>query len=325
MVSRRTTLASVWAGAALLMACATAAAQTFPQGPVKFVVPYAPGGSTDLIARALADHMTKRFGQPVLVINQPGAGGGVGTTAVARSAPDGHTLLMATNGTHAINPTLYAKLPYDAVKDFEPVSLVASVPLVLAVPAKSESRTMREFVERSASNNKVSFGSAGVGSSGHLAGEMLNMGGNLRAVHVAYKGDGPAVIDLMTGSLDYLFANMPAAIGQVRAGTIRALAVTSERRSPALPDVPTATEAGYPRLQLDPWYGVLVASGTDRRVVNALNEAINDALKDPQIRQRLETAGATPQGTTPERFAQIIATDTARFAPVIKASGAKVD
>jgi tripartite-type tricarboxylate transporter receptor subunit TctC len=312
--------------AAVASVPSTALAQNFPNAPIKFVVPYAPGGSTDILARAIAESLSRRFSQPVVVVNQPGAGGVIGTLAVARSAPDGYTMLMATNGTHAINPSLYSKLPYDAVKDFEPISLVAAVPLLLAVPAKSEVKTLRNLVERYQDRKApLNFGSAGVGSSGHLVGEMLKIEGKLDALHVAYKGDGPAVVDLMGGRIDYLFANMPAAINQVRTASLRALAVTSAQRSPELPDVPTVVEAGYPRLQVDPWYGVLVPARTSREIVAKLNDAINSALQDPAVRKRFEGLGATPRGTSPEKFAQVIAADTAKFAEVIKISGAKAE
>lgn len=326
MFIRRQALAAIAAGAAIL-ACPAghAVAQSFPTGPMKIVVPYAPGGSTDILARTIAENLSKRFGQPVVVVNQPGAGGSVGTAAVARSPADGHTMVMATNGTHAINPTLYSKLPYDAVKDFKPVSLIASVPLLLVVPAKSDVKTVKALIERGVGGKPLNFGSAGVGSSGHLAGEMLKIEGKLDAQHIAYKGDGPAVVDLIGGSVDYLFANMPAAVNQAKAGTVRPLAVTSTQRSQELPDVPTVAEAGYPRLQVDPWYGVLVPSGTSTEIVNTLSEAINAALKDPAVRKRFEGLGATPQGTTPEKFGQIIAADTAKFATAIKISGAKAD
>lgn len=326
MFVRRQALAAIAAGAvALACPAGHALAQAFPSAPMKIVVPYAPGGSTDILARTIAENLSKRFGQPVVVVNQPGAGGSVGTAAVARSPADGYTMVMATNGTHAINPTLYTKLPYDAVKDFKPVSLIASVPLLLVVPAKSEVKTVKALMERGAGGKPLNFGSAGVGSSGHLAGEMLKIEGKLDAQHIAYKGDGPAVVDLIGGNVDYLFANMPAAVNQAKAGTVRPLAVTSAQRSQELPDVPTVAEAGYPRLQVDPWYGVLVPSGTSTKVVNTLSEAINAALKDPAVRKRFEGLGATPQGTTPEKFAQVIAADTAKFATAIKISGAKAD
>jgi tripartite-type tricarboxylate transporter receptor subunit TctC len=299
-----------------------ARSQGYPAGSIKFVVPYAAGGSTDIIARTLGEYMAGKFGHPVIVINQPGAGGGVGSAAVAKSPPDGLTLLMATNGSQAINTSLYAKLAYDPVKDFQPVSLVASVPLLLVVPAKSEVKTMRQLVERKGALN---FGSAGVGSSGHLAGELLKLEGKLDATHIAYKGDGPGVVDLIAGHLDFAFVNMPAAVNHVRAGSLRALAVTTTQRSSALPDVPTVQEAGYPNLQVDPWYGVYVPAGTSAEIVAKLNQVINAALQDAAVRNRLEALGATARGTTPDAFARILAEDTAKFAVVVKASGAKAE
>lgn len=299
-----------------------ARSQGYPAGPIKFVVPYAAGGSTDIIARTLGEYMAGKFGHPVVVVNQPGAGGGVGSAAVAKSPPDGLTLLMATNGSQAINASLYSKLAYDPVKDFHPVSLVASVPLLLVVPSKSEVRTMRQLVERKGTLN---FGSAGVGSSGHLAGELLKLEGKLDATHIAYKGDGPGVVDLIAGHLDFAFVNMPAAVNHVRAGSLRALAVTTAQRSSALSDVPTVQEAGYPGLQVDPWYGVYVPAGTSPEIVAKLNQVINAALQDAAVRKRLEGLGATPRGTTPDAFARILAEDTAKFAAVVKASGAKAE
>jgi tripartite-type tricarboxylate transporter receptor subunit TctC len=310
--------------AALGLVPAATVAQSYPASSIKFVVPYAAGGSTDILARTLGEFLSKRVGQAVVVVNQPGGGGGIGTAAVAAAPADGYTLLMATNGTHAINPSLFAKLPYDAVKDFQPVSLVASVPLLLVVPAKSDVKSIAELVD-ARRKAVLNFGSAGVGSSGHLAGEMLKIEGKLDATHIAYKGDAPAVVDLMAGTLDYLFANMPAAINQVRAGTLRALAVTTGLRSAELPDVPTVQETGYPRLRVDPWYGVFVRSGTSPEIVAKLNEGINAALQDPAVRKRLANLGATPHGTTPEEFAQTVKADMAKFATVVKASGAKAE
>jgi tripartite-type tricarboxylate transporter receptor subunit TctC len=303
-----------------------ASAQGYPHSPIKFVVPYAAGGSTDILARTLGDFMSKRLGQSVVVINQPGGGGAIGTTAVARAPADGYTILMATNGTHAINPSLMPNLTYDAVKDFQPVSLVATVPLLLVVPSKSDVRTIRQLVDQpSRKSAALNFGSAGIGSSGHLAGEMLKLEGKLDASHTPYKGDAPAVVDLMAGHIDYLFANMPAAVSQVRAGAIRALAVTTAQRSNELPDVPTVREAGFPRLQVDPWYGIFLPAGTTPEVTAKLSEAVNAALQDPGVRKKMEGLGATPQGTTPEKFAQVISADITKFAAIVKTSGAKVD
>jgi tripartite-type tricarboxylate transporter receptor subunit TctC len=295
-------------------------AQAFPSGPLKFLVPYAAGGSTDIIARTLADPMAAKLGQQVVVVNQPGAGGGVGSAAVARAPADGLTLLLATNGSHAINPSLYPSLAYDPVKDFQAVSMVASVPLLLVVPSASDIKAMRDLVEK---KRPMSFGSAGVGSSGHLTGEMLKLEGHLDANHIAYRGDGPNVLDLIGGRIHFSFVNMPAATNHVKSGMLRPLAVTTAQRSAQLPGVPTVSEAGYPRLQVDPWYGVFVAAATPHEVVARLNQVINASLQEPGVRKRLEDLGATTLGTTPDAFAKALAADIAKFAVVVKASGAK--
>ena len=311
--------AAVLASLAALGAFAQA---PYPSAPLRFVVPYASGGSTDIIARTLADPMAAKLGQPVVVVNQAGAGGGVGSAAVARAAPDGLTLILATNGSHAINPSLYAKLNYDPVKDFAPVTMVASVPLLLVVPASSDFRTMRDIVDK---RRAISFGSAGIGSTGHLAGEMLKLEGRLDANHIAYKSDGPNVVDLMAARIDYSFVNMPAATNYVRAGSLRPLAVTTAQRSAALPDVPTVIEAGFPKLQVDPWYGVFVPAGTPAEAIAKLNAVINGALQEPSVQKRLEGLGATLLGTTPDAFAKALAADIAKYAVVVKASGAKAE
>lgn len=285
--------------AAVVPGLAAGQAEDWPSRSLTIVVPYSPGGSTDILARTIAEHLAGQFKQPVVVTNQPGAGGSIGTAAVARSAADGYTMVMATNGTHAINPSLYASLPYDAVKDL-----------------------VERYGDKKAPLN---FGSAGVGSSGHLAGEMLKMEAKLDATHVPYKGDAPAVVDLIGGQTDYLFANMPAAVAQAKGGAIRPLAVTTKERSPELPDVQTVQELGYPSLQVDPWYGILVPSGTDSAIVNKLSTAIQTAVKDPKVREKMTGLGATPIGTTPEQFKQTIEDDTQKFARVIKASGARID
>jgi len=299
----------------------------FPEKPIRVIVPYVGGGSTDLLARLLGDKMGEKLGQPVVVHNQPGGGGAIGTAAVARAEPDGYTLVMATNGTHSINPSLYASLPYDAVKDFAPVSLVAAVPLVLVVPAQSPVRQMSELQAygQSRPGRSLNYGSAGVGSSGHLASEMLKSTLGFEGAHVPYKGDGQALVDLIAGRLDFSFANMPATMSHVRAGTLRPLAVSTGQRSGMLPDVPTVAQVGFPMLEVNPWYGFLAPAGTPPGVIRTLNEAVAAALADPAVRERMEQVGAQPLGTSPEDFARIIAEDTAKFAKVIEASGAKAE
>ena len=299
------------------------AAAAYPDHPLRLVVPYAPGGSTDVLARIIAERLGQKLGQTVVVVNQPGGGGAIGSTAVARSAPDGYTLLMATNGTHAINPSLYSSLSYDPVKDFEPISLVATVPLLLVVPPSSPAHSLQDLIGLARqSSGGLNFGSAGVGSSGHLAAEMLKIEGKMEGAHVPYKGDGPAVVDLMAGRVEFVFANMPAAVNQVRAKALRPLAVSTAQRSPELPDVPTVAEAGHPRLQVNPWYGVLAPAGTDPQIVSRLSQAIAEVLNEGEARKRIEGLGAAVVGTTPQAFAQTIQDDTAKFAEVIRISGA---
>ncbi|WP_427184793.1 Bug family tripartite tricarboxylate transporter substrate binding protein [Bordetella bronchialis] len=305
---------------------ANAADQKFPDHPIKFVVPYAAGGSTDVLARILAEALSQELNGSVVVFNQPGGGGGIGTSFVGRSPADGYTWLMATNGTHAINVSLYPSLSYDPVKDFAPVSLVAAVPLVLVVPASSPVKSLKDLIALGRGKpGGLNFGSAGIGSSGHLAAEMLKIEAKMPGSHIPFKGDGPALVDLMSGRLDFSFTNLPAAVNQIRDGRLRALAVTTAQRSAELPDVPTVAESGYPSLQVDPWYGVLVPAGTDPALVNRLSQAIDKALKTPSVRQRIVGLGATPIGTTPAEFAGVIKRDTDKFREVIRISGARAE
>lgn len=231
---------------------------------------------------------------------------------------------MATNGTHAINPSLYSSLPYDAVKDFVPVSLVAAVPLVLVVPAESPVRQMSELKSYAQTRpaHSLTYGSAGVGSSGHLASEMLRSTMGFKGAHIPYKGDGQALVDLLAGRLDFNFANMPATMSHVQAGTLRPLAVSTGSRSSMLPDVPTVAQAGFPSLEVNPWYGFLAPAGTPPEVVKTLNGAVVQALADPAVREKMAQLGAQPIGSSPEDFAKTIDADTKKFAAVIKESGA---
>jgi tripartite-type tricarboxylate transporter receptor subunit TctC len=325
MIQNIRLLATLFLCAVLVVAGpARAADPGYPDRPIRFIVPYAAGGSTDVLARILSEAMGQVLGQSIVVYNQPGGGGAIGTTAVARSLPDGYTWLMGTNGTHAINTTLYASLSYDAVKDFQPVSLVATVPLVLVVPAASPAHSLQDLLALARGQKAgLNFGSAGVGSSGHLAAEMLKIEGKIGGSHIPYKGDGPALVDLMAGRVDFSFANMPAAVNQIRQGSLRALAVTTAQRSAELPGVPTVAEAGYPSLQVDPWYGVFVPAGTDAALVQKLSAAFARVIKEPAVAQRVVGLGATPVGTTPDQFARIIHEDTEKFARVIRTSGAQ--
>ena len=319
-------VAVVAVGAAVFSVIRSASADTFPTQPVRIVVPYAPGGSTDILARVIGEEISPKLGQPVVVENRPGAGGGIGTEIVAKSAPDGHTLVMATNGTHAINISLFEKLAYHPIKDFAPITIVASVPLVLVVPASLPVASVPELISFAANKpHMINFGSAGLGSSGHLAGEMLRTMGGFQATHVPYKGDAPALAELVAGQLTFQFANMPAAVGQIRAGALRPLAVSTAEPSPAMPEVPTMQGAGIQGFEVNPWYGLLAPAGTPAAVVQRLHREVIAALKSPKVMDKMVPLGAQPVGNSPDEFAAVIAAEIPKYAKVIKDSGARVE
>ena len=319
-------------GAALLPLAAPA--QTaWPSKAVRIVVPFAAGGTTDILARALAPELQKAFGQPVLVENKPGAGGNNGAADVAKAAPDGHTLLMGTVGTHAINPALYAKMPYDHVKDFVPVTLVAGVPNVLVMnPVHAQQNAIDsvpaliEFARKRP--GKLNMASSGNGTSIHLAGELFKSMTGTFMLHLPYGGSGPALIDLISGNTDLMFDNLPSSLPHIKSGRLKALAVTSAARSSALPDLPTVEEAGGPALkgyEASSWFGLLAPAGTPMDIVNRVQTETAKALGSPAIKERLQAQGAVPSGMTSAEFARHIAAETAKWAKVVKASGAKVD
>lgn len=317
-------------------ACAPAlgwAQAAWPNKPVRIVVPFAAGGTTDLLARALAPELQKAFGQPFIVDNKPGAGGNTGAAEVAKSPADGYTLLMGTVGTHAINAALYPKMPFDHVKDFVPVTLVAGVPNVLVVnPANAQKygiASAADLVKAAKANpGKINMASSGNGTSIHLAGELFKSMTGAYMVHFPYRGSGPALIDLMGGSMDVMFDNLPSALPQIKAGKLKALAVTSAQRSAALPDLPTIAEAGGPALkgyEASSWFGLLAPAGTPMDIVNKLQQETAKALGTPALKERLQSQGAVPGGGSSADFAKMIAAETKKWAQVVKASGAKVD
>ena len=305
----------------------------WPGKPVRIVVPFAASGTTDILARALAPELQRVFGQPFVVDNKPGAGGNSGSAEVAKAPADGYTLLMGTVGTHAINPSLYPKMPYDAVKDFMPVTLVAGVPNVLVInPAAAQRLSVNnvaDFVKALKANpGKLNMASSGNGTSIHLAGELFKSMTGTFMVHLPYRGSGPALIDLMAGNVDVMFDNLPSAMPHIKSGRLKALAVTSAQRSGALPDVPTVEEAGGPLLKgydASSWFGLLAPAGTPADVVNRLQQETAKALASAAMKERLLAQGAIPSGNTPAEFARFIATETAKWARVVKVSGAKVD
>lgn len=327
-VSRRATLVA--------LAAATVAAPAFAQGswpakPVTIVVPFAPGGTTDLLARALAPELSRAFGQAFVVDNKAGAGGNVGAGVVAKAAPDGYTLLMGTVGTHGINRALYEKLPYDPIKDFVPVTLVAGVPNVMVMNAdKARSmgiNSVRDFIRYAKANpGKLNMASSGNGTSIHLAGELFKNMAGVYMVHFPYRGSGPALLDMVSGNMDVMFDNLPSSMPQIKAGKLKALAVTSTQRSAALPDVPTIEEAaGLKGFDATSWFGLLAPAGTPPEIVNRLQQEVAKALKAPAINEKLVAQGAIPSGNTPAEFARHIDAEHRKWAQVVKVSGAKVD
>jgi tripartite-type tricarboxylate transporter receptor subunit TctC len=298
----------------------------YPGKPIRIVVPFPPGGTTDILARAVGQQLAQAWGQQVIVDNRPGAGGNIGSELVAKSAPDGYTLLMGTVGTHAINPSLYAKMPYDHVKDFTPVILVAGVPNVLVVHPSVPANTVAELIAYGKANpGKLNFASSGSGTSIHLAGELFKVQTGLQMTHVPYKGSAPAIQDLLGGQVQLMFDNLPSALPQIKAGKLRALGVTSATRAAALPDVPTIAESGLPGFEASSWFGLLAPAGTPADVVARLDAEVAKWLASPEAKEKLLAQGAIAGGGTPEDFAKHIAAETAKWAKVVKESGAKVD
>ncbi|MFB9269467.1 Bug family tripartite tricarboxylate transporter substrate binding protein [Bradyrhizobium erythrophlei] len=316
-----------WLGlAALCVLASPAQANDFPSRPLKIVVPAAAGGPTHITAQLLADKMQASLGQPVIVEPKPGAGNNLGADYVAKSAPDGYTLLFATTGTHAINQTLFKKLPFDPIKDFEPVSLVVQYPLLLVVSPDLPVQSVKELIDYARKNpGKLNRASGGLGTSMHLSGELFVRQANIDAPHVPYKGSAPALNDLMGGHVQLMFDSMITAMPLVEGGKLRALAVTGKTRSPLLPDVPTVAEAGLPDYEATGWTGIVVPAGTPRDVVMKLNAAIVQAVKSPDLQEALKKQAAEPVGSSPEEFAAFIRKETDKWATTIRAAGITVE
>ena len=310
--------------------CATvalpAAAQPYPSKPVKLVVPFPPGGSLDNAARLIAQKLTETWGQSVVVENKPGAGGNIGADMVAKSPPDGYTILLGALSTHAVNPSLYRTMPYDAAKDFAPITLVAITPNVRVVNASSPVQTVKEFFAYTKANpGKLSFGSGSIGSGGHLAGELYKVETGTDSVHVPFKGGAPATQALLAGDTQFMFDNLANAMAQVKGGKLRALAVTTAKRSPLAPDLPTMAEAGLPGFDISTWFGLFAPAGTPKDIVAKWNADVTRILNSPDVRARFIADGAEPSPSSPEQFSQFIAAELTKYARIVKASGAKVD
>jgi tripartite-type tricarboxylate transporter receptor subunit TctC len=301
-------------------------AQQYPSKPIRFVVPYPPGGPLDTIARLLGAKVGESLGQPVVVDNKPGAGGNIGADIVAKSPADGHTILMGAVATHAINPTLYKSIPYDPIKDFAPVTQVASTPNVLVVHPSVPATSVREFIAYAKANpGKLNFGSGSTGSAGHLAGELFKSMAGVEMAHIPYKGAAPAMQDLVGGQIQLMFDNLASSLGQVKAGKIRALAVTTAKKTPLAPELPTIAESGLPGFDISTWFGIFVPAGTPKAAVDRLYDEFAKALNAPDVREKMFALGAEPVASRPEDFAAFVKAEAAKYAKLVKSSGAKVD
>jgi tripartite-type tricarboxylate transporter receptor subunit TctC len=326
MTHRRLLRALAAFGAIAAVALGAAQAQSWPDKPIKFVVAAPAGSSIDVLARVIGDKLKDRLGQPIVVEDRPAAGGTAATDLVAKAAPDGYTMLMSFNGPLAFAPHLYARLPYDPQKDLAPVIITSSQPNVLAVTAALPVRSVQELVAYARANpGKLNFASVGNGSSSHLTMELLKATAGLDIVHVPFNGSPPAVTATIQGETQMMFAVMQPLQGQIQAGKLRALAVTTARRFPLLPDLPTIAEAGFPGFEALAWNGVLVPAGTPRPIVQRLNAEIDAILKDAAVKSRLNAQGFELVGGKPEDFASLIRSESAKWAPVIKKTGAKID
>jgi tripartite-type tricarboxylate transporter receptor subunit TctC len=308
-----------FAAAALLGGFPSAQAQNWPAKPIRFIVPFTPGGGNDTIARLVGQKLSAALGQQVIVDNRAGAGGTIGAEAAARSAPDGYTMFLAGVATHGINPNLRSKLPYDPVKDFQPVSLIASAPLIVVVHPSLPVRNTRELIALAKSKpGQVTYASNGAGGSSHMAVELFNMMTGTKMLHVPYKGLSPALTDLISGQVQVMFSSAVAMLPQVKSGRLRAIAMTGAKRSPALPDVPTVAESGVPGYETGSWYGVVVPAGTPKPIVGRLAQEIAAISKSPEVNQRLVEDAAIPVGSTPDEFGAFIRKELARWAKVVQ-------
>jgi len=313
------------AGLLLLALALPLQAQNYPAKPVRVVVPYAPGGNMEHW-RATLEKVGQLLGQPLVMENRAGAGGNIGSDAVAKSPADGYTLLIGTIGTHAINVSVYSKMPYDAIRDFTPVVSLATMTNVAMVNPATPVKSIREFIEYANANpGKLNFASPGNGSSAHLTGELFKQVTGVSMQHVPYKGSAPAMLDLIAGRIDIMFDNIPLPLPHIKAGKLRGLAVTAAQRSPVLPELPTLAEAGVPGFDVSSWYGIYAPAGLPRDIVTRLNGAFNEVLRLPEIRNQLVSQGWSPTGGTPEQFGAFTQAELERWARVVKSANVRVD
>ena len=312
----------VWLALVALAAPTTASAQPYPNRPITLVVPFVPGGSASIMARAVADRLGDALGQPIVIDNRGGAGTTIGARAVAKSSADGYTILLATNATLGVAPSLYANVGYDPRKDFAPIGIIGVVPTVLVVHPSSPIRSLVELIKLAKDSGKsIEYGTPGIGTVNHLAAELFGMMAGIKLTHVPYRGAGPALNDLLGGHIPLVLSAIPNVHGHIEAGTLRALAVTPARRSAMLPDVPTIAETGLAGYDMSLSYGLVAPAGTPRAIVERLNTALNAMLATDEVKKRLATEGAEPQPTTPEEFAAMIDREETRGSALVKAIG----
>ena len=312
-----------------LTVCASAQAQTadnYPNRSITMVVAFPAAGTTDILARLIGQKLTEKFKQTVVVENRPGAGGNIGTAYVAKAPPDGYTIMMGTIGTQAINPSLYKKMPYDAAKDFVPITRAAMVPNLLVVNKDAPYNTLAEMMAFGKANpGKLTYGSSGNGTTLHLSGELFNLMSGSKITHIPYKGSTPAVADLLGGQISMIFDNMPSVIQQVKSGRLKALAVTSAQRNPQLPEIPTIQELGVAGYEVWSWFGLLAPAATPKPIVDKLNASIVDIIKQPDVQAKIIELGAVPVPETSAEFGAFIAAETLKWAKVIKEANIGID
>ena len=309
----------------LAFAVVAAHAQQFPSKPVRIINPFAPGGATDIIARTMAQKLTEAWGQAVVVENRAGASGAIGVEMVAKSPPDGYTLLIATQTTHAANPALYPKLPYDAAKDFAPLTLAGSTPLALMVKPSLPVSSVKELIEFAKNPAKLVYASGGNGTSQHLTAELMKSMSSTYMLHIPYRGAGPAMTDLLGGQVDLMFDNLPTALPHIKAGKLRGLAVTTAARSPLAPELPTMAESGLPGFELSTWFAFFAPAGTPRAVVDKISGDMRRVLMQPDMKERLAAIGVDVRASTPDELATFQRAELAKWGKIVKDSGAKVD
>ena len=325
-IRRRTAIAAALAFGALLATTGACAQAAYPAKPIRLIVPFPPGGGTDMIARTVAQKLTETLKWTIVIDNRPGAGGNLGVDTAAKSPPDGYTLVMGQTSNLAINPTLYRKLPYDPLKDLVPVVLVSNSPIVVAVPEQSPFKTFADVVAAAKkAPGKVTLGYPGNGTVAHLSGEQAEKAAGIELQHVPYKGAAQALTDVMSGQIDLYASSVPTLIGQVRNKKVRALVVTSAKRSEQLPDVPTLAESGYKGFDAVSWFGILAPAGTPAAIVATLNTEINKVLKMPDAAEKLKSDGGDVMGGSAETFATLLRTDIPRWGRIVKESGATID